>query len=83
MFNVGDRVIVHKPEHGFRNFPDEPMWVSSMDEYDGTEQRISYIYNDGKWIELANQIWTYGSSWLSHVPEPEEEFETEDISCLM
>ena len=82
MFNVGDKVVVHKPKNGVKNFPDEPVWVSNMDQYDGTEQRISYIYDSGKWIELAGQIWTYGYSWLSLIAE-DDEFEAEDMSCLM
>ena len=81
-FNVGDRVIVHKPKNGIKNFPDEPTWVSNMDQYDGTEQRISYIYNGWKYIEMVGQIWTYGYSWLSPVVE-DDEFEAEDLTCLM
>lgn len=85
-FNVGDRVIIHKPDNGRKNFPDEPTWVPSMDEYDGTEQCISSISNirhGGKWIRLVGQGWSYGSSWLSPVPEFDEEFEAEDLTCLM
>ena len=83
MFNVGDRVIVHRPRNGIQNFPDEPTWVSNMDQYDGTEQRISYIYNDGRWVELVGQLYTYDRSWLSPVPVVEDEFEVEDLWHLM
>ena len=83
MFNVGDRVVIHKPKNGIKNFSDEPAWVSSMDIYNGTEQTISRVYNHGKWIELAcGQRWTYGYSWLFPVVE-DDEFEAEDMSCLM
>lgn len=83
-FNIGDRVIVHKPRNGVRNCEGEPVWVSPMDKYDGTEQRISNIYYNGTWVELHGQIWTYGSSWLSHVvTTTEDDFEAEDLGCLM
>ena len=82
-FNVGDRVIIHMPDNGLKNFPDEPTWVPSMDKYDGTEQCIASIRHNGKWIKLVGQGWNYGSSWLSPVSEPDDEFETEDIWNLM
>lgn len=82
-FNVGDRVIIHKPKDG-RSHEGEPVWVSNMDRYDCTEQRISNIYFGGRWIDLVGQIWTYSSRWLSPVVDTvEDDFEVENLECLM
>jgi len=81
MFNVGDMVIIHKPENGVKNFPDEPTWVSNMDRYDRTIQCISRVYRKGKAYEMVGQVWSYGESWLS--PIAEDDFEAEDLRCLM
>jgi hypothetical protein len=74
---VGDEVIVHKP-----NNPDEyPTWVDDMDEYDGRVVKIATIYSDS--FGIYGATFTFSPNWIEYQAPDELNDVEPDISELM
>ena len=85
-YNVGDVVIIHKPE----NIWQDPKWLPDMDEYDKKVAVITEVkevtYGHYTFVKIENDggRWKFNVLWLEPYEDREdEEFLKEDIWNLM
>ena len=78
MLQVGDVVIVHKPE----NVMEKPYWVPEMDSYDGKECIVSSVVLDidgGFYrVKVEGDTYYFRDTWMT-LAEDEKELEDEDL----
>lgn len=80
-FEVGDWVIVHKPDD-----PDKrPGWINEMDEYDGKTMKIRTV--DSNIVELYGIPFSFSVDWIEYplwvrILRSQREFEIQGLEDL-
>lgn len=66
-FNVGDKVVAHKPE----DVSEAPSWVGYMDGFDGAELTIESLdmWGSNTFVEVVESEYSFNIKWLTHAEE--------------